>query len=646
MTAPLESSIVRFRKSNGAVVGAGFLVSKKHVLTCAHVVADALGIARDTQDIPTEDVYLDFPLVGSETQLTARVVFWSPVPPKGSTSVKDKEDIAGLELNNSLPETAQPVGLVIKEDLRGHSFRTFGFPAGHDDGLEATGVLRGRQGTGWVQLEDVKQTGVRLEPGFSGAPVWDEQLNGVVGMAVAADQKRPEAKVAFMIPTKVLATTWSDLDKLIIRSKPFPLGHKTFWGWTSLALIPALGITIFSIPQVQKGLKIGQSSCFDTARKEKKIVIALPNFGNPEEHLSNDRSIEYTLKEKLEEGGKIQKYAVICRLDQVVKNSDQAKEIVNSETNKASIVIWANMSPVIFRGGIVVVDWQELRYKFHEDPAKIRSNSYTFYMDTLPEMVSVLTHLALSEIQYSQGQILEARKSLSIILDATNSQELAEQNPEEWAKAYFFQGFLLEYPTNPDYNKAKIAYENALRLDPELYAAKFGLGQIYEQLGQLLQAEHIYEQLGKCKDRATASSALVQLASLYNNEGKRSAAEKAFEEAIRLNRLKGFLARASLRLNWWNDPQGAVKDLEMALKESPKDPTIYEFLGQAQLIAGQTEAAKKTYQDVMCYLNEESRVSMLKELEFLIEEKLARKEDVTPIINQLKLEPLPPNRVC
>jgi hypothetical protein len=183
MTAPLESSIVRFRKSNGAVVGAGFLVSKKHVLTCAHVVADALGIARDTQDIPTEDVYLDFPLVGSETQLTARVVFWSPVPPKGSTSVKDKEDIAGLELNNSLPET---------------------------------------------------------------------ELDGVVGMAVAADQKRPEAKVAFMIPTKVLATTWSDLDKLIIRSKPFPLDHKTFWGWTSLALIPALGITIFSIPQVQK----------------------------------------------------------------------------------------------------------------------------------------------------------------------------------------------------------------------------------------------------------------------------------------------------------------------------------------------------------------------------------------------------------
>jgi S1-C subfamily serine protease len=227
MAAPLESSIVRFRKSNGAVVGAGFLVSEKHIVTCAHVVADALGIARDTQNRPTEDVYLDFPLVDSETQLTARVVFWSPVPPKGSTSVKGKEDIAGLELKSSVPEGVQPVGLVrvvTEEDLRGNPFHTFGFPSGHDDGLEATGVLRGRQSTGWVQLEDVKQTGVRLEPGFSGAPVWDEKLNGVVGMAVAADQKRPEAKVAFMIPTRVLVTAWKDLDKLIDPKNPSRFG--------------------------------------------------------------------------------------------------------------------------------------------------------------------------------------------------------------------------------------------------------------------------------------------------------------------------------------------------------------------------------------------------------------------------------------
>jgi tetratricopeptide (TPR) repeat protein/S1-C subfamily serine protease len=645
MTAPLESSIVRFRKSNGAVVGAGFLVSKKHILTCAHVVADALGIARDTQDIPTEDVYLDFPLVDSETQLTARVVFWRPVPPKGSTSVKGKEDIAGLELNSPLAEGVQPVDLIIEEDLRGHSFRTFGFPSGHDDGLEATGVLRGRQGTGWVQLEGVTQTGVRLEPGFSGAPVWDETQNGVVGMAVAADQKRPEAKVAFMIPTKVLVIAWPDLGELTILSKPFRRWHKTFGRWTSVALIPVLGVTIFSIPQVQKGLKIGQPSCFDIAHQQGKLVVVLPNFANNKRQQDNDTSFEDDVRDKLED--KIQEYAVVCRLNKVVKNSDQAKEIGNSNSiHGASIVIWANLSTVAFRGGIVVVDWQQIRYPFAEDLAKIHSNYYNFEIKTFPELVSVLTHLTLSEIQYSRGQVPEARKTLSILLDATNSQELAEQNPEEWAKAYYFQGFLLEDPTNPDYHNAKKAYENALRLNPDLYAAQLGLGQVYERLGQLSQAEQIYEQLGKCKERSTASFALVQLAFLYHQKGERTAAETAFEEAIRNNRLKGLLARASAHLNWWNDASGAVRDLKMAIKESPKDPMIYGLLGQAQLEAGKREEARKTYQDVLCYLDEEERTSLIENLEFLAEEKLAPKEDVTAIIDQLKAAHLRQNQAC
>jgi len=42
-----------------------------------------------------------------------------------------------------------------------------------------------REAAGWVQLEDVKQQGYAAEPGFSGAPIWDEEAKAVVGMAVA-----------------------------------------------------------------------------------------------------------------------------------------------------------------------------------------------------------------------------------------------------------------------------------------------------------------------------------------------------------------------------------------------------------------------------------------------------------------------------
>ena len=47
MASALESCLVRIYGRDGAVVGAGFLVAEKHVVTCAHVVLRALGLPDD-----------------------------------------------------------------------------------------------------------------------------------------------------------------------------------------------------------------------------------------------------------------------------------------------------------------------------------------------------------------------------------------------------------------------------------------------------------------------------------------------------------------------------------------------------------------------------------------------------------------------
>jgi AAA-like domain/Trypsin-like peptidase domain len=205
MGTPLELSVVRFWSHNSKVIGAGFLVSQKHILTCAHVIA--LGIARNTVEMPDAKVNLDFPLLAAKHFLTARVVLWLPL-----NQEELLEDIAGLELEEFPSKAAQPYPWVSSKDLWGHHFRVFGFPEGQSNGVWASGELRSETGNGWVHLEDVKQAGYRLEPGFSGAPVWDSELQGIAGMAVAADPKRPEAKTAFMIPTKKLFEAWPDLD--------------------------------------------------------------------------------------------------------------------------------------------------------------------------------------------------------------------------------------------------------------------------------------------------------------------------------------------------------------------------------------------------------------------------------------------------
>lgn len=204
MAAPLESSyIVRIYSNSGRVIGAGFLVSQKYILTCAHVVADALGLPRDTAQMPDAEITLDFPQVAVQPSFKAKVVFWLPVNPG-----VEAEDIAGLELEVSPPGFQSAPLITSTDDFWGHSFRVLGFPGEKPNGVYATGELRGRLANRWVQLEDVKQPGYKLEPGFSGAPIWDETLQGVAGIAVAAEMKRLETKVGFMIPTSVLITAW------------------------------------------------------------------------------------------------------------------------------------------------------------------------------------------------------------------------------------------------------------------------------------------------------------------------------------------------------------------------------------------------------------------------------------------------------
>jgi ABC-type multidrug transport system fused ATPase/permease subunit len=73
-----------------------------------------------------------------------------------------------------------------------------------------------------VQVEDVKETGHRVQRGFSGSAVWDEQLGGVTGMVVATENEEEAAtKTAYMIPTDVLVKVWPPLGQQAILPCPY-----------------------------------------------------------------------------------------------------------------------------------------------------------------------------------------------------------------------------------------------------------------------------------------------------------------------------------------------------------------------------------------------------------------------------------------
>ncbi|MFC8240057.1 nSTAND1 domain-containing NTPase [Streptomyces chartreusis] len=167
--AHYERGAARVFGPDGAVAGAGFLIGDRLVCTCAHVVQEHDG------GRPDRPVTVDFPLLaGAEADppVTAEVVSWRP-----------EDDVALLRLVRPV-EGTQPLPFIDDGSAEwGGEIRSFGFPMDAPRGVNATGVLRGRQRADRLQL-DLAAHGVPIAQGFSGAAVWDVRRHAVVGMLV------------------------------------------------------------------------------------------------------------------------------------------------------------------------------------------------------------------------------------------------------------------------------------------------------------------------------------------------------------------------------------------------------------------------------------------------------------------------------
>jgi hypothetical protein len=176
----------------------GFFLGNDAVATCAHVVRDALGLKELPAAPPPGDVLLDFPYSADRAMLL-----------KAEAQGWDKEkDVAVLRLKERPPSDAEPAVLYLgdTETLRNHPVRVLGAPEGYDDDLvESTAdwKIKTALPNGNVQLAGDKTTDIRIQPGFSGTPVFDEEIRKVVGM-ICAIELNHDARVSFMIPAAAL----------------------------------------------------------------------------------------------------------------------------------------------------------------------------------------------------------------------------------------------------------------------------------------------------------------------------------------------------------------------------------------------------------------------------------------------------------
>jgi V8-like Glu-specific endopeptidase/energy-coupling factor transporter ATP-binding protein EcfA2 len=202
-------------KSPRKPIGAGFLISPNLVITCAHVVTEALNIADNTIEKPTQTLFLDFSFVEQQPLKTAKVESWYPI--KNDSRIGDIEDLALLRLSENV--TIPPLSLVPLSTYLNRTVHLIGFPKSKDEGIYLPASLRENTGEGRVQI-DTDQGRGNIAGGFSGSPVYDIQENGVVGIVVSIDSYDGNV-LGYMIPVTTIIKAFPQLDELSRSLNPY-----------------------------------------------------------------------------------------------------------------------------------------------------------------------------------------------------------------------------------------------------------------------------------------------------------------------------------------------------------------------------------------------------------------------------------------
>ena len=202
----MSGAIVRLNGQAG-VVGSGFLLSGGFVMTCAHVVATALGKGEWGLCRPGDRVTVD--LVGAgKLGLPAEVVVFHEMVRSDRLFDDPVADIAVLRLIDATPLGGIDALQVTRHPIAGERITAFGFPVGLDNGTIAGGEVLVEDGWNWLQVVEPKGEGRFLEPGFSGSAAMAirgdrPRLIGMVSQVAYGD-----ARLGMLISSEVLCRAW------------------------------------------------------------------------------------------------------------------------------------------------------------------------------------------------------------------------------------------------------------------------------------------------------------------------------------------------------------------------------------------------------------------------------------------------------
>ncbi|MFD5267069.1 trypsin-like peptidase domain-containing protein [Streptomyces sp. NPDC058335] len=173
------------RSADGMTAGGAVVLGVDTLLTCAHVVNDALGRPLFETRVPAlDEVVVDVQGPWKSERVPAHVVHWIAPRARDGGAVREGDgewlgDLAVLRVDappGTVPAPSRRTGMAPGQKVR----------AWHGSGHGATFAdLEVAALDGPVGYLDGKGTGMAVGPGYSGGPLWSEQDNAVVGLVAA-----------------------------------------------------------------------------------------------------------------------------------------------------------------------------------------------------------------------------------------------------------------------------------------------------------------------------------------------------------------------------------------------------------------------------------------------------------------------------
>jgi hypothetical protein len=199
------SGLVSISGRSGQSVGAGFFADEKHILSCAHVVESALGLAQGSLRSAPPDHLRAVGLTAPFEAIDCTVKHWLPV--NSDPKSIEPEDVAVLEISSEFKSGRRPIVLRAAPVMLDERLACYNVVETERNWTHW--IAAGWRPGGWIQLgTDPARPGPLIRPGCSGGPLMDLHTGEAVGLMVSG---RADGTASWCIPISILERAWPEL---------------------------------------------------------------------------------------------------------------------------------------------------------------------------------------------------------------------------------------------------------------------------------------------------------------------------------------------------------------------------------------------------------------------------------------------------